>query len=178
MVREHISKIRLYGTYKCKEVIFRGQEYFRGNVWRDWVLIDWGRDGKLPGKLWGFTDLRKLPANCHLNYGAIRLQPGIYAVIETAFFSVDEERVARSEIFVPIIKEVSLIANGQVQKLKFFLADVEAFLKPLVVIPDIGGDINAYFLVKDRETWRQDFISFLLSDLDLEDVITKEPSIA
>jgi hypothetical protein len=29
--------------------------------------------------------------------------------------------------------------------LKFYLADVEAFSAPMVVIPDIGGDPNAYF---------------------------------
>ena len=44
---------------------------------------------------------------------------------------------------------------------RFYLADVEAIVCPLAVIPDIGGPANCYFLVKDRDTWRQDFIRFL-----------------
>jgi hypothetical protein len=52
-----------------------------------------------------------------------------------------------SDIFVPVTKEVGNIAGGSV-KLKFYLADVEAFSAPMVVIPDIGGDPNAYFYVK------------------------------
>jgi len=40
-----------------------------------------------------------------------------------------------------------------VTKLTFFLADVEAIVRPLAVIPDIGGLPNAYFWVKDQESW-------------------------
>jgi hypothetical protein len=49
---------------------------------------------------------------------------------------------------VPVTKEVGNIAGGSVTKLKFYLADVEAFSAPMVVIPDIGGDPNAYFMSK------------------------------
>ena len=44
-----------------------------------------------------------------------------------------------------------------VSGLKFYLAEVEevkAFTAPLTVIPDIGGDPNAYFVVKNCDVWR------------------------
>ena len=63
-----------------------------------------------------------------------------------------------------------------VTKLMFFLADVEAIVKPLAVIPDIGGLPNAYFWVKDRESWRQDFTEFLEKDLNLEEEISSDSS--
>ena len=46
-------------------------------------------------------------------------------------------------------------------KLSFFLAEVEAFEDPMVVIPDIGGPPNAYFVCKNREEWRDDFVEWL-----------------
>ena len=66
-----------------------------------------------------------------------------------------------SEIFVPIRTEVGLIRDGQVAELKFYLADVEAFLRPVAVAPDVGGAANAYFRLKDRNVWREDFIDWL-----------------
>jgi hypothetical protein len=54
-------------------------------------------------------------------------------------------------------QEVGNIAGGSVTKLKFYLADVEAFSAPMVVIPDIGGDPNAYFYVKIGYVGEEDF---------------------
>ena len=48
-----------------------------------------------------------------------------------------------------------------VSKMQFYLADVEAFLRPLVVIPDMGGNSNDYFLLKSRQDWRERFIDYL-----------------
>ena len=45
--------------------------------------------------------------------------------------------------------------------LKFYLAAVEAIVKPVVVIPDIGGAGNAHFLLKDCIDWKKDFIKWL-----------------
>jgi len=51
-------------------------------------------------------------------------------------------------LFIPIRKEVQEITTQMVSKLKFYLADVEAFASPLlVVIPDMGGNANDYFLL-------------------------------
>jgi len=41
------------------------------------------------------------------------------------------------------------------------LANVEAFVKPLVVIPDIGGQANDYLMLKSRQEWRELFIKYL-----------------
>ena len=153
LVKEHISNLYLYSVHKQEGQIFRGHGSYRGNVWRDWALIDWGVEGKLPSKIWGFTDLTALPPRNCLIYGSIYLEPGIYAIIETASFSEDEDELELSEIFVPITKEVGVITDNMVTMLMFFLADVEAIVKPLAVIPDIGRLPIAYFWVKDCESW-------------------------
>ena len=176
LVKEHISNLYLYSVHKRAGQIFRGDGRYRGNVWRDWALIDWGVEGHLPSKIWGFTNLTKLPARSGLTYRGINLEPGIYAVIETATFSEDEDELELSEIFIPITKEVGVITDNMVTKLTFFLADVEAIVKPLAVIPDIGGPPNAYFWVKDRESWQQDFTEFLEKDLNLEEEISSDSS--
>ena len=51
---------------------------------------------------------------------------------------------------------------------------MEAIVKPIAVIPDIGGPPNAYFVLKDRETWRTDFMEFLERPLALEAEITSD----
>ena len=47
--------------------------------------------------------------------------------------------------------------HDQVSHFKFHLADVDAFVKPIVVIPDIGGPANDHFLLRDRDKWKEDF---------------------
>ena len=58
--------------------------------------------------------------------------------------------------------------------MKFYLADVEAIVSPIAVIPDIGGNPNDYFIIKDRETWRMDFISFLENFGNLDDYVSSD----
>mgnify|MGYP000423041102 CR=1 FL=1 len=59
---------------------------------------------------------------------------GICAIIEaTAMLS---EGVAGSKLFDVFTPEVSEFNDGVVSKLKFYLADVEAFKEPCVVVPN------------------------------------------
>jgi hypothetical protein len=170
-VREYLPSVPLRTIHKRHDTLFRGQALFRGGVWRDWALIDWGIDTHLPAKMYGFVDLRELPSRPSLYFADIRLKPGIYAVVESASYNPDAEEQAMSELFIPITKEVGAMLGPTVWSLKFYLADVEAIVKPLAVIPDLGGPPNNYFIIKDRATWREDFIAFLEEDLDVETAI-------
>ena len=82
----------------------------------------------------------------------------------------------RSDIFVPISKEVVTTADNSVSGLRFYMADVEAIVQAIAVIPDIGGESNAYFMVKERETWRTDFMDFLERPLNLAEELSDEES--
>jgi hypothetical protein len=173
LVKEHIKTVPLRSLHKRQGNIFRAQNKYRGNVWRDWAIIDWGEDGQLPNQMWGFVDLRALPPNNGLQYqGGIMLEPAIYGVVESATVVEDPELLGMLEIFVPITKEVGGLTQNAVSHLKFYLADVEAIVRPLAVIPDIGGQSNDYFIVKDRESWTEDFIAFLEDDRDIEGQIS------
>ena len=146
--KKYLKEIHLYSTHRREGQIFRGASRYRKKVWRDWALFDWGTDGHLPGKIWGFTNLQGLPATSRLQYGGIHLRPGIYAIIENSYFVEDEEEKELSELFVPILKEKEDVNAEGVAKFKFYLADVESILQPLTVIPDLEGKPNAYFLIK------------------------------
>ena len=175
IVSTYIPTVHLRTTHKRNGQIFRGQGTFRNKVWRDWAIIDWGEEGKLPCKIYGFVDLRALPDNNDgLEMQGMPLGSNIYAIVEAAVFDQDEHKKALSEIFVPITKEVGEITNNAVSRMKFYLADVEAIVAPIAVIPDIGGNPNDYFMIKDRETWRTDFIEFLENFGDLEEYVTSE----
>jgi hypothetical protein len=173
-VKGYLPSVPLRSVHKRQGQIFRGQNKFRGQVWRDWALIDWGEEGELPCKIWGFVDLRALPRDHNAVLGNLPLEQSIYAIVETSAFVEDDEKVGMSEIFVPITKEIGGITNNAVSQLKFHLADVDAIVKPIAVVPDIGGEPNAYFMVQDRETWRTDFIAFLERPANEEEEISTD----
>jgi hypothetical protein len=125
----------------------------------------------LPNKIWGFVDLRALPQAATVSCNEMQLEPTVYAVVENAYFVQDKANVSLSELFVPITKEIGGLTNNAVSHMKFYLADVDAIVKAIAVIPDIGGQANDYFILKDRETWRTDFMHFLLTPLDLDAII-------
>ena len=49
----------------------------------------------------------------------------------------------------------------------YYLAEVEAFVDPAVVVPDIGGPNNAYFWIKSREKLAKLFKQWLIAPIEL-----------
>jgi len=45
--------------------------------------------------------------------------------------------------------------------LKFYLADVEAFEEPCVVVPNVGGANTSYFWVEPKARWSELFVQWL-----------------
>ncbi len=151
--------------HKRNGVLFHANAKLQGSLWRDWAIVDWGDDGELPNRIWGFLDLSVLPPNSGLSHGGIdNIQPGIYAIVESAAYIEDEKEINRSNIFVPVRKEVDVMEHGNVVRAKLYLADVEAIVAPVSVIPDIGGLPHDYFVVKNASQWRDNFIDWLESD--------------
>ena len=173
-VSHHVSSVTMQTLHRRKGQIFRADNNYRDTVWRDWALIDWGTEGKLPNKLWGFVDLSALPDSCRVTYGGVRLYSGNFAIVENASFLEDEMEVELSEIFVPIEKHLAVSTENTSARLQLYLADVEAIVEPIAVVPDIGGPSNRYFYVKDREEWRKDFEEFLEKPLDIEAEISDD----
>ena len=157
--------------------VFRGHpQYRQQGMWNDWAIIDWGLDGKLPGEIWCFVDLSKLAEGVSVEFGGIRIQKGVYAVIESSNYITDEDEIGLSDIFIPIIKEVeTLDGDGFVTKRRFYLADVEAIVDTVVVIPDIGSNPKCkYFQVKSRAKWSEEFVKWVemphrLDEMDEEE---------
>ena len=163
-LKDHMDEVPLYSTHKREDQIFRGTHNYLGQTWRDWVMVDWGPDGVLPAKIWGFVDLTKLPAKTGLNHGGLsRIEPGQYAIVESSEYQWDQDDDARqdTEIMQSILTEVEAMTNGYVTQLRFYLADVEAFKDPCTVVPNIGGPNNAYLLVAGRSAWKIDFEAWL-----------------
>ena len=73
---------------------------------------------------------------------------------------------------MPIYKDVDANADDGRLCLQLYLANVEAFVNPIAVIPDLRGPPNAYFWVKDRDSWAIKFTGFLERDMDLSKEIS------
>jgi hypothetical protein len=173
IVNVHIPEVIVYGQHKRNGQIFHANVAFQGTVWRDWVWVDWGPGyGDLPNKLWGFVDLTGLPRNSKVNYGGIQaIQPGLYAIVESA--NMLEEQ--HSELVLTVETEVSKNGHGKVLDLQFYLADVEAFVEPAIVVPDIGGGQNQYLLVINKSHWKSKFEEWLDAPHDLDEMDPIEP---
>ena len=187
----------VYTEHKRGENMFRGHPNHRGDgPWKDWALVDWGAGyGVLPSRIWCFVDLKGLPSGrSALQFGGIRLDNGVHAVVEIATYLEEEDedyQDLKSDLFVPLLLEVEgLDEDANVTGRKFYLTPVEAITGPCIVIPDIGGSIesssNALFLVKPRRDWAKEFISWLkqphkedvmvLSDAEDNDLAQVEPN--
>ena len=168
IVECHNLNLVVYSTIRRNGVLYRGTPWYDGGAWRDWVMVDWGEHGLLPNKIWGFVNLLDIPPDNDLNCGGLQpIPPGVYAIVESA--EPDTSRSsAVSELFIPLLLEVGQMQHKRVTKLRFYLADVEAFSGPVVVIPDIGGVANGYLQLKNHNTWREDFAEWL--DMEHEDI--------
>ena len=143
--------------------VFRGHPNYRGKgPWRDWVWVNWGRDGRFPCQIWCFIVLEGMPTGRNqVHYGGIPLSDGVFAVVETANVENNVEELGKSDLMTPVRKEVAFDEDGYVQERTFYLADTEAFEDPCCVIPDLGGPSNRYFVVKPRNQWAQEFIRWV-----------------
>ena len=159
---EKAGKLKIRTQHKRHGMIFRGNPFYRKTHWRDYVLVDYGPDGKLPSEIWCFVDLSEIkPGTVNIENGGTKLHgPGVFAVVEVGYYSHQEEDIAKSEIFLPFSKETrpgSDEEGGGGRKRQFYLVDVEAFVEPMVVVPDVGGKRNAYFHMKGRDKWVRQF---------------------
>jgi len=171
-VSGHYKEVPLLTFHRRNGQYFRSSASYRGSVWRDWVFVDWGDWGILPNKVWGFVDLTDLPPNSGIDYGGIdNLPPAVYAIVETAKWTNDYD----TELVRRIETEVTKV-NGKVHDLVFYLADVEAFHEPAIVVPDIGGPENGYLVFRNRSEWRSSFESWLESPSNEDEMSTIQGS--
>ena len=85
----------------------------------------------------------------------------MFAVVEHACVENSALEVGKSDLMMPVMKEVGLNEDGLVENRTFSLADTEAFEDPCCVIPDLGGPPNRYFVVKPRNQWAKEFVRWL-----------------
>lgn len=102
VVNQHASESPLHSCYTGNGHIFRGDVSYRKSIWRDWVVINWGADGSLPNRIYGFVDLTLLPDHLQgakwIAYGGLRnVKPGTHAIVEATIEGC--EGVEPTELF-------------------------------------------------------------------------------
>jgi hypothetical protein len=154
--------------HKRDGICFRGHPDFRGDgQWNDWALVDWGRGyGKTPAEIWCYVDLTEQPDAFRMVFRDSRLQKGVYALVETSHY-VEMPVVCGlevplvSETFKAFDKDVAHNEDGSVRR-TFWLADVNAFVEPIAVVPNIGHPNKVqYFEMVPRKKWSDLFIKWL-----------------
>ena len=195
MVQEHVGELNIRCEHKRDGLIFRGHPNFKGTgLWNDWVLLNWDKHGDLPAEIWCFVDLSMLPEGVSVQVHDFKAPRGVYAVVESSEYVVipteDEDDPVEeapkkrqkkkksgpipedlgepstfgSELLRPFRKEVKEFKDGVFVR-RFYLVDVDTFLDPICVVPDIGEkDKLRYFHVKARKEWANIFIEWLEQD--------------
>ena len=129
------------------------------------MKVDWGENQVLPAMIWCFVDLTKLQEEIVFDHQP--LSKGVYAVVETADYDDEDPETLESDLFNPIRIDVDGMDDGITTVRRFFFADVEAFVEPIVVVPNIGGEAdNMYLEVAPRQEWAEDFEMWLKSNQD------------
>lgn len=127
-----------------------------------------------PCRVHGFVDLSALPLNFRVDLGEQSLIcPGWYAIVERAWFDLDDPEKDTSDILQPLKKEVGKMHKGEVTCPKFFLVDVKDFREEIAVVPNIGGNGNEYFTVLGRSYWGRLFEKWLEAD-DENEVMSED----
>ena len=149
------------GQMFCAHPNFMGK-----GAWRDWVMINWD-GGPQPAKIWGFVDLSCMPLGRRITLtNGKEVQQGVFAIIESADYVEMEENAAEvitSDLFTDIVLETSMLnAMGEVAVRKYYLVDVETFMDPIVVIPNIGAQPKCkYLLMTPRAQWSEQFVEWI-----------------
>ena len=179
----NVSNLEVRGEHRREGTLFRGHPNYREKPWRDWATIDWG-DEELPGQMWCFVvidfdpDVRDDDGNLkNIEHGGIEVKRGTYAVLESATYDERDTEKAKSDLFIPIKKEVGRKGNRNVPwKRKFYLADVEAIVCPLVVVPNVGGTHGyEYLLMRNRSEWTEIFKKWLDDPHENDEIPDTEP---
>ena len=161
-VRRYHEQVPIYTQHKRNDVMYRAASYYRGQVWRDWVMVNWAGEGPSPAHIMGYLILDSIPRNFKLDIGHVdRINPGTYAFVHATYADANREEQKLSELFVPYFKYIGDTVLGAVAEYDFYLVPVESFKYPLAMVPDIGGPPNRYFRLKERKTWRAGFEYFL-----------------
>lgn len=170
------ESLPIFTCHRRNGQIFRGHPNYRGKgPWRDWVWVNWGQGyGTTPCHIWCFVIIEGAPLGRNqFHYGGVPLKDGTYAVVETSELEKDDHELGRSDLMMPIRKEIRLDEHNSVVQRTFYLADTEAFTDPCCTVPDLGGPANRYFVVKPRNQWSDDFIRWIQDEhkLDAMDVL-------
>ena len=168
-IHVHLPQLIVRTEHVRNGQIFRGHPHYRKAQWNDWVIVDWGaQGGQMPAEIWCFVDLRDLKTGVTVRIGDCFVQKGVYAVVESGCYldEMDEGRqqmyATTSSIFRPFFKEVQMNNDAEMVRRKFYLADVEAFVEPVTVVPDVGcADIIKYFALIPRRDWAGNFTKWL-----------------
>ena len=89
---------------------FPWSSHYRGKgPWKDWVWVDWGAHGRVPCHIWCFVVLENMPTGRNaLHFGGIPLLDGVFAVVESSEIMVDDAEVTKSDLLMPISKEIEI----------------------------------------------------------------------
>ena len=155
--------------HKRNGTIFRGHPMYRGTgQWNDWVKLDWVGHGHLPAEIWCFIDFTALPDNVTVKYGGVTVKTGVYAVVESSEYVKEDQDGVQVQVGSDLLREIrkeiaSENGQGEITR-QLYLADVEAFVDPICVVPDIGAaDKLRYFEVLPRKQWSDVFIKWLMA---------------
>ena len=165
-----IDCLKIRGEHTREGFLFRGNPSYRSRQWKDWATFEWENE-ELPGQIWCFVIIDFEPGRT-IQHGGIEVKKGTYAVIENATYDPRDSEKKKSDIFVPIIKEVERPTREHPERRrKFYLADVEAITNTLMVIPNIGGPTGKeYFVMKQESEWVSIFKNWI-DDEHSKDII-------
>ena len=140
----------------------------RGRSWHDWAIFDLSDDASMPqdfaiphtfvlAHIKCFIDLRNAPTENFL-----LKEPGLYAIIEPAYPTSDEDEVRWSELLEPLHKKPSQLLNAKDDWNHQELVNLNRLLLPSAVFPDLQNpDKRSFLRIIPKRHWAGMFEDWL-----------------
>ena len=105
-LKEFVPNVPIWTEFKKEGCIFHGHPLYREKKhWNDWVMINWGTNcGILPCEIWCFVDLSDLTSQFVLPYKESWVQQGVFTVVESSYYSEEEDTQIHSDLITRIRK--------------------------------------------------------------------------
>ena len=149
-------------------VIYHASPHIEGHPWNDFAMFDLTsiprrqKQDWNPAEMKAFVDLRELP---DLAVTELKLEKGIFALIEPTVENLDANEQGLSELFTPWIKEETNLDGLTALFNKMEMVNVNMIGAPAIVIPDLSNDNpRAYPRMAPRSQWAGMFEEWLEED--------------
>lgn len=164
--------VDIYTGVYWKDVLYRGNPYYKGSSWQDWAYCDWGdEDGICPVQLLAFVDLTNLKEDLYIE--GIKIERGYFAAIVHMIAKPLDDKTETDTIVCSdysahphswlFFKARKMMSS---EKPKVALVHMESIVGPCIGVPlsmSSVSDDHEFLFLRSRKEWAETLVKLMNS---------------